>query len=235
MKKTVAAALVLALLAGTASYAQSGQAAPESQSDKQKRDDKAPRAQKPDAGAKAQNKAQNKAEKANKAPDRPKGEARPNGEARKAQDRNPDRPASRQQPDAGRDRPNQPDVRRPAARPDVVKQRTVIKRPGEGSALRNRDQGRLSFDQSRWRPVYVSPRKFRIAAYRRPSGWYAHSWSRGAYLPRAWFVTSYYLNRASYGLPYPPIGCEWIRVGEDALLVDIWTGRVLSVYRNVFW
>lgn len=225
MKKTVAAALVLALLAGTASYAQPGQAAPDSQSDKQKRDDKAPRAQKPDAGAKAQN----KAEKASKVPDRPK------GEVRKVQDRNPDRPANRQQPNAGRDRPNQPEVRRPAARQDVVKQRTVIKRPGEGRALRNRDQGRRSFDQSRWRPVYVAPRKFRIAAYRRPSGWYAHSWSRGAYLPRAWFVTSYYLNRASYGLPYPPIGCEWIRVGEDALLVDIWTGRVLSVYRNIFW
>jgi hypothetical protein len=33
----------------------------------------------------------------------------------------------------------------------------------------------------------------------------------------------------------PPIGCEWIRVGRDALLVDIWSGEILSVYYDMFW
>ena len=36
-------------------------------------------------------------------------------------------------------------------------------------------------------------------------------------------------------MPYPPIGCEWVRVGNDALLVDIWTGRVVAVYYGLFW
>jgi Ni/Co efflux regulator RcnB len=33
----------------------------------------------------------------------------------------------------------------------------------------------------------------------------------------------------------PPVGCEWIRVGDDAVLVDVWSGQVLSVYYDLFW
>jgi len=40
-------------------------------------------------------------------------------------------------------------------------------------------------------------------------------------------------RRTSAGLP--PVGCEWVRVGSDALLVDIWTGEVLSVEYGLFW
>jgi Ni/Co efflux regulator RcnB len=61
------------------------------------------------------------------------------------------------------------------------------------------------------------------------------SWSFGDYLPGGWYGSSYYLNAWQYGLPYPPIGCEWVRVGNDALLVDVWSGQVLSVYYGLFW
>lgn len=61
------------------------------------------------------------------------------------------------------------------------------------------------------------------------------SWSYGDRLPWGWFGASYYLNWGAYGLPLPPIGCEWVRVGSDALLVDIWSGEVLSVYYGLFW
>ncbi len=50
-----------------------------------------------------------------------------------------------------------------------------------------------------------------------------------------WYGSGYYLNFWSYGLPNPPIGCEWVRVGDDAMLVDIWSGEVLSVYYGIFW
>lgn len=101
--------------------------------------------------------------------------------------------------------------------------------------LRDRDRGRQWFDQRSFRPSYRAPQRFRVAPYRAPPGFYNRSWSFGDRLPYGWFGSSYYLNFGSYGLPYPPVGAEWIRVGSDALLVDVWTGEVLSVYYGLFW
>jgi hypothetical protein len=36
-------------------------------------------------------------------------------------------------------------------------------------------------------------------------------------------------------LPARRSGCEWVREGSDAVLVNIWTGEVLSVASGVFW
>ena len=101
--------------------------------------------------------------------------------------------------------------------------------------LRDRDRGRQWFDQRSFRPSYRAPQRFRVAPYRAPPGFYSRNWSFGDRLPYGWFGSGYYLNFGSYGLPYPPIGAEWVRVGSDALLVDIWTGEVLSVYYGLFW
>jgi hypothetical protein len=67
------------------------------------------------------------------------------------------------------------------------------------------------------------------------AAFYARRWSYGDYLPGGWYGSSYYLNAGQFGLPYPPIGCEWVRVGNDALLVDVWSGQVLSVFYGLFW
>ncbi|HRD46199.1 MAG TPA: RcnB family protein, partial [Caulobacter sp.] len=91
------------------------------------------------------------------------------------------------------------------------------------------------YDERHWRHSYHAPRRYRAPHYRYPSGWYVRSWSFGDYLPWGWFGASYYLNSGYYGLPFPPIGTEWVRVGDDAVLVDIWTGRVLAVYYDLFW
>ena len=74
-----------------------------------------------------------------------------------------------------------------------------------------------------------------MAPYRYPNGWFVRSWYFGDYLPGGWYASYYYLDWRAYGLAYPPIGCEWVRVGRDALLVDVWTGEVLSVYYDLFW
>ena len=112
-------------------------------------------------------------------------------------------------------------------------------RPGigfrPGGQLRDRDRGRQQSDQRMWRPSYRAPQRFRAPVWRPPVGYYAYNWRFGDYLPRAWFGTPYYLNWVMYGLPMPPIGCEWVRVGSDAILVDTWTGQVLSVYYSLFW
>ncbi|MFI4935686.1 MAG: RcnB family protein [Caulobacterales bacterium] len=108
--------------------------------------------------------------------------------------------------------------------------------PGQNHDLRDRDRGRDWFDTREF------PREFRAEHrfhdhddYGYPPGWYARTWFFGNFLPFGWYTSDYYLTYWDYDLPEPPIGCEWIREGHDALLVDVWTGRVVSVYSGIFW
>ena len=80
-----------------------------------------------------------------------------------------------------------------------------------------------------------APRKFHIAAYVRPPGWYAHRWTYGERLPRAFFASEFVLaDFAGYGLMAPWDGYEWVRYGDDALLIDEDTGEVIRVEYGLF-
>ncbi|HEY5106919.1 MAG TPA: RcnB family protein [Caulobacteraceae bacterium] len=102
-------------------------------------------------------------------------------------------------------------------------------------SFRAQDQGRPQFSPGRYQRSYQAARRFNVGAYYQPRGWYYRRWGYGDYLPFGWFAASYYLNGFDYGLPAPPIGAEWVRNGPDAVLVDIWTGEVLSVEYGVFY
>lgn len=81
-----------------------------------------------------------------------------------------------------------------------------------------------------------SPHRYHWNVYHRPSGWYAHRWTYGERLPRAWFVRDYWIGDfIMFGLMMPPDGYVWVRVGDDALLVDTDTGEVVRVEYNVFY
>ncbi len=108
-------------------------------------------------------------------------------------------------------------------------------RPGDGHGYRDRDHGRSWYSAGAYHQHYRAPYRYRAHAYRYPSGYFARSWAFGEYLPRGWYTPTYYLDWRAFDLPYPPIGCEWVRVGDDALLVDVWTGEILSVYYDIFW
>ena len=83
---------------------------------------------------------------------------------------------------------------------------------------------------------FTAPRRFHHGAYVRPSGWYAHRWVYGERLPVGWYAHNYWIVDFSlFGLVYPPDGFEWIRVGDDALLVDIDTGEIIRVEYGVFY
>jgi Ni/Co efflux regulator RcnB len=92
-----------------------------------------------------------------------------------------------------------------------------------------------------WRPgayphSYRSGRRFHIRPYIRPPHFYAHVWSFGEFLPQAWVAPEYLIEDWwNYDLPEPPYGYDWIRVGDDALLVDEYDGRVVQVVRDLFW
>jgi len=110
--------------------------------------------------------------------------------------------------------------------------------PGLGyksHGLRPRDQGRVEFSVNLFPAHFSVGRRFHVDGYGYPGGWYAHSWGYGDYLPVGWFAPQFYLDFGSFGLTTPPIGCEWVREGPDAVLIDVYTGQVLSVANGVFY
>jgi Ni/Co efflux regulator RcnB len=107
--------------------------------------------------------------------------------------------------------------------------------PAVNQNMRARDHGRAWFNPGVFPHRFNAQRRFHVGGYYRPPGWYFRTWGFGDILPWGWYTSQYYLDWADYGLPPPPVGCEWIREGDDALLVDVWTGQVLSVDYGVFY
>lgn len=102
---------------------------------------------------------------------------------------------------------------------------------------RDRRRGdRPYWSQGRYPFSYHSHRRYRGSRWIAPPGFYVRSWSHGDYLPWGWYSQSYRLNDWwAYGLPWPPPGFDWVRVGPDVLLVDRFNGRIVQVVRMVFW
>ena len=83
---------------------------------------------------------------------------------------------------------------------------------------------------------FRASRRFRGPDYRRPAGWYDHRWTFGEFLPSAFWARDYWLSDfGAYDLPPPPYGAIWVRVGNDALLVDRDSGEVITVQYDVFY
>lgn len=78
--------------------------------------------------------------------------------------------------------------------------------------------------------------RFRGPAYAYPRGFGYREWAFGEYLPGPFFISDYVIyDYWDYGLPAPPYGFEWVRVGADALLVRPVDGYILDVAHNLFW
>ncbi|WP_136162426.1 RcnB family protein [Sphingomonas flavalba] len=78
---------------------------------------------------------------------------------------------------------------------------------------------------------------FRRPAYAAPvRGWRYRPVTVGYSLPRAFYGQRYLIgNPGAYRLGAPRAGTRWVRYGNDVLLVNTRTGRVLTVYRDFFW
>lgn len=83
---------------------------------------------------------------------------------------------------------------------------------------------------------FQAERRFHVSAYRRPAGWYSHHWRWGEFLPVAFWPRDYWIvDFVDYDLPPPPFGAVWVRVGDDALLIDRYTGEIIEVDYGVFY
>lgn len=106
-------------------------------------------------------------------------------------------------------------------------------RGGYRSGYNNRGRDWRSYGNYHrdWRPT----RRFRAPAYRRPPGWYSARWSFGQILPSLFWSRDYWLDYRMYDLPPPPYGAVWVRVGDDALMIDDYSGEIITVAYNVFY
>ena len=81
-----------------------------------------------------------------------------------------------------------------------------------------------------------SSQRFHAGAYQRPYGYQSRHWRYGERLPSFYFVSSYWINNyMMYALFAPLDGLVWVRVGDDALLIDRYTGEIIRVEYGVFY
>jgi Ni/Co efflux regulator RcnB len=86
------------------------------------------------------------------------------------------------------------------------------------------------------RQGYYSAYRYRAPAWRAPQGFYVRTWRYGDVLPHGWYGPDYWIGPWwDYALTEPPPGYHWVRVGDDALLVDDFDGRIVQVVNDIFW
>jgi Ni/Co efflux regulator RcnB len=113
-------------------------------------------------------------------------------------------------------------------------------------------QGQVTFGAPGFRPggtarphynrAYFPPAVTAQQRYEWQGGWtsqpgyYHRHWGYGDYLPRGWFGSDFWIGSYwFYGLPIAPFGFAWVRVGPDAVLVNLYTGLVVEVVYGLFW
>ena len=90
-------------------------------------------------------------------------------------------------------------------------------------------------DRGAYQHNFQAARNFRVGPYHRPPGWTAHRWGFGEILPRAYWGPQYLLaDYWLFALEVPPVGYEWVRDGNDAILVNTDSGEILQVEYGVF-
>ena len=91
------------------------------------------------------------------------------------------------------------------------------------------------FDRATYQHNFQAARSYRVGPYHRPAGWVTRHWGYGDRLPRAYWAPQYLLAEYwLFGLEVPPVDYEWVRVGDDALLINTATGEVLQAEYGVF-
>jgi Ni/Co efflux regulator RcnB len=97
------------------------------------------------------------------------------------------------------------------------------------------DQRPPTADRAAYQHNYAAGRVYHIGPYRRPPGWAPHHWVYGQILPRVYWAPQYLIaDYWLFSLEVPPVGYEWVRDGNDALLISTTSGEILQVEYGVF-
>lgn len=105
-----------------------------------------------------------------------------------------------------------------------------------GQRPRNLDNRPRQFDARDYRHNYQAEQRYHWRPYERPRGWYQRRWVYGEVLPQFFWAPNYLISDFwMFGLAIPPYGYEWVRYGDDALLVSTYNGQILQVVYGVFY
>jgi Ni/Co efflux regulator RcnB len=95
---------------------------------------------------------------------------------------------------------------------------------------------RSNFSVSVYQRNVTAPRRYHYGTYHAPRGYHYTRYSYGQRLPALYFASNFWLSDfVNFGLMAPPDGYVWVRYGDDAVLVDRYTGEILQVQYNVFY
>ncbi|MBL8779409.1 MAG: RcnB family protein [Alphaproteobacteria bacterium] len=132
------------------------------------------------------------------------------------------------------DRPRGPVVNN-NGRPPVANNWRNDRRPvADNNTWRNNNARAGNWSQ--FRRNVRAPQRFRVGAYHGPRGFHYQRWSYGQRLPAAYYARQFWLfDVIGYGLFTPPPGLIWVRYGDDALLIDQYTGQIVQVRYDVFY
>jgi Ni/Co efflux regulator RcnB len=84
--------------------------------------------------------------------------------------------------------------------------------------------------------AFRAPHRFHARAWVAPRGFHYRRFSVGERIPGILLAADFFLDDyAAYGLEYPGTEYVWVRDGDDAVLVDRYTGDVIEVEYDVFY
>ena len=116
------------------------------------------------------------------------------------------------------------DAQRYGDRRDVREQRQDVREARQELREDWRDYRRGNREAFRGRP-YVGPRGYRYRPY-----------AVGAVLAPAYYGSRYVIaDPWRYRLPRATGANRWVRYGNDVLLVNVRTGRIITVYNGFYW
>jgi Ni/Co efflux regulator RcnB len=112
---------------------------------------------------------------------------------------------------------------------------TVQSSPEDGSQTTTTTTER-SDAYGNYRKTVTSTQRFSAGAFEAPAGYTYERYSVGEHVPHVLVASPDLVlsDYATYRLDEPPRGLEWIRVGNDALLVDRSTGEVIQSDYDLF-
>jgi Ni/Co efflux regulator RcnB len=107
---------------------------------------------------------------------------------------------------------------------------------GFGTRPSNWNNRPHDFNRATYQRNVTAGHRFHYGSYHRPSGWYYRRWAYGEDLPSLFWARDYWIGDWwLFDLPIPPYGYEWVRYGDDAILVNVYTGEILEVEYGVFY
>lgn len=77
-------------------------------------------------------------------------------------------------------------------------------------------------------------RRYKADRYKAPRGYQARQWRHGDRLPANYRDRTYYVDYHRYALSAPPRGYQYVRVGNDVVLVSTTNGLIASVIQQLF-